>query len=48
MPFSLTDSIVAILKGLLKDGRKSFRQISRETGIGTPLSAARYHRWWLR
>jgi len=31
MPFSLTDSDVAILKGLLKDGRKSFRQISRET-----------------
>src|SRR2546428_5886595 len=44
MPFSLTDSDVAILKGLLKDGRKSFRQISRETGISTPTVKARYDR----
>jgi len=44
MPFSLTDLDVAILKGLLKDGRKSFRQISRETGISTPTVKARYDR----
>src|SRR5437899_12989395 len=44
MPFSLTDSDVVILKGLLKDGRKSFRQISRETGISTPTVKARYDR----
>jgi Lrp/AsnC family leucine-responsive transcriptional regulator len=44
MPFSLTDSDVAILKGLLKDGRKSFRQISRETGISTPTVKARFDR----
>nr|MDP9290474.1 winged helix-turn-helix transcriptional regulator [Thermoproteota archaeon] len=35
---------VAILKGLLKDGRKSFRQISRETGISTPTVKARFDR----
>ena len=33
-----------ILQGLLKDGRKSFRQISRETGISTPTVKARYDR----
>jgi DNA-binding Lrp family transcriptional regulator len=44
MPFSLTDSDVAILKGLLKDGRKSFRQISRDTGISTPTVKARFDR----
>ena len=44
MPFSLTDSDVAILKGLLKDGRKSFRQISRETGISSPTVKARFDR----
>ncbi len=44
MPFSLTDSDLAILKGLLKDGRKSFRQISRETGISTPTVKARFDR----
>jgi Lrp/AsnC family leucine-responsive transcriptional regulator len=44
MPFILTDSDVAILKGLLKDGRKSFRQISRETGISTPTVKARFDR----
>ena len=44
MPFSLTDSDVAILKGLLKDGPKSFRQISRETGISTPTVKARFDR----
>jgi len=44
MPFSLTDADVAILKGLLKDGRKSFRQISRETGISTPTVKARFDR----
>jgi DNA-binding Lrp family transcriptional regulator len=40
MPFSLSDSDVAILKGLLKDGRK----ISRETGISTPTVKARFDR----
>src|SRR5947209_3844551 len=44
MPFLPTDSDIAILKGLLKDGRKSFRQISRETGISTPTVKARFDR----
>jgi Lrp/AsnC family leucine-responsive transcriptional regulator len=29
---------------LLKDGRKSFREISRETGITTPTVKARFNR----
>ena len=36
--------LMPILQGLLKDGRKSFRQISRETGISTPTVKARYDR----
>jgi DNA-binding Lrp family transcriptional regulator len=41
MPFQLDNSDVSILKALLKDGRKSFREISRETGIMTPTVKAR-------
>jgi DNA-binding Lrp family transcriptional regulator len=44
MPFQLDDYDVSILKSLLKDGRKSFREISRETGITTPTVKARYTR----
>ncbi|MGH9978600.1 MAG: Lrp/AsnC family transcriptional regulator [Nitrososphaeraceae archaeon] len=33
---------ILIVKSLLKDGRKSFRQISRETGISTPTVKARF------
>lgn len=37
------DSIdIAILQALMEDGRKSFRQISRETGISTPTVKARF------
>ncbi|CAN5524763.1 hypothetical protein BH18THE2_BH18THE2_43190 [soil metagenome] len=35
---------VSILKSLLKDGRKSFREVSRETGITTPTVKARFTR----
>lgn len=35
---------VSILKTLLKDGRKSFREISRETGITTPTVKSRFDR----
>ncbi len=42
MPFQLDDYDVAILKALMKEGRKSFRQISRETGITTPTVRARF------
>ncbi len=44
MPLSLDEIDVSILRSLLEDGRKSFRQISRETGITTPTVKARYER----
>jgi Lrp/AsnC family leucine-responsive transcriptional regulator len=44
MPLQLDDYDVSILKSLLKDGRKSFREISRETGITTPTVKARFYR----
>jgi hypothetical protein len=44
MPFQLDDYDVSILKSLLKDGRKSFREVSRETGITTPTVKARFIR----
>ena len=44
MPFNLTDMDVSIIKELLKDWRKSFREISRSTGISTPTVKARFDR----
>ena len=44
MPYQLDDHDVSILKSLLKDGRKSFRQVSRETGLTTPTVKARFIR----
>lgn len=44
MPFQLDDYDVSIIKSLMKDGRKSFREISRETGITTPTVKARFQR----
>ena len=44
MPFQLDNYDVLILNSLLKDGRKSFREISRETGITTPTVKARFSR----
>ena len=44
MPLNLDDLDVSILKSLIEDGRKSFRQVSRETGISTPTVKARYER----
>jgi len=44
MPFQLDTYDVSILKALFKDGRKSFREISRETGITTPTVKARFDR----
>ena len=44
MPLQLDDYDVSILKSLLKDGRKSFREISRETGITSPTVKARFDR----
>lgn len=44
MPLQLDNYDVSILKSLLNDGRKSFREISRETGITTPTVKARFTR----
>ena len=44
MPLQLDDYDVSILRSLLKDGRKTFREISRETGITTPTVKARFIR----
>ena len=44
VPLYLDENDVAIIKSLLDDGRKSFRQISRDTGITTPTVKARFER----
>ena len=44
MPFQPDEIDIAIIESLLKDGRKSFRQISREIKISTPTVQARYER----
>jgi DNA-binding Lrp family transcriptional regulator len=44
LPIELDNYDISILKSLLKDGRKSFRQISRETGVTSPTVKARYER----
>ena len=44
MPFRLDGVDVALLESLIKDGRKSFRQISREIKVTTPTVKARYER----
>ena len=44
MPLQLDGYDVSILKSLLIDGLKSFREISRETGITTPTVKARFTR----
>ena len=44
MPLQLDDYDVSILRSLLEDGRKSFREVSRETGITTPTVKARFAR----
>ncbi len=44
VPLYLDESDIAIIRSLLEDGRKSFRQISRDTGITTPTVKARFER----
>jgi len=44
MPFRLDNIDIALLESLIKDGRKSFRQISREIKVTTPTVKARYDR----
>jgi DNA-binding Lrp family transcriptional regulator len=35
---------IAIIKSLIQDGRKSFRQIAREIKVSTPTVEARFSR----
>ena len=44
MPLELDNIDISIINSILEDGRKSFRQISRDTGITTPTVKARYER----
>lgn len=44
MPLRLDNVDLALLESLIKDGRKSFRQISREIKVSTPTVKARYER----
>jgi len=44
MPIKLRDTDIAVLNALLKDGRKSLRQISNETGISAPTVKNRFNR----
>ena len=44
MPHELDDVDIGIINSLQQDGRKSFRQISRELDISTPTIQARYQR----
>ncbi len=44
MPHELDDIDIGIVTSLQEDGRKSFRQISRELNISTPTIQARYQR----
>src|SRR5574341_532803 len=44
MTVPLTDNDIAVLSALLKNGRKSFRQISREIGLSTPAVKSRFDR----
>jgi DNA-binding Lrp family transcriptional regulator len=44
MVVALRTTDILVLKALINDGRKSFRQISREAGISTPTVKARFNR----
>ena len=44
MPIYLRDTDIAVLNALLKNGRKSLRQISKDTGISTPTVKNRFNR----
>ena len=44
MPYKLDNIDTAIINSLLEDGRKSFRQISREINVSTPTVKARFQK----
>ena len=44
MPYKLDEIDTAIINSLLEDGRKSFRQISREINVSTPTVKSRFQK----
>jgi DNA-binding Lrp family transcriptional regulator len=44
VPIKLDEIDIALLEALIKDGRKSFNQVSREIKVSTPTVKARYDR----
>jgi DNA-binding Lrp family transcriptional regulator len=44
LPVDLDQTDIAIMKSLMKDGRKSFHAISREIKVSTPTVKSRYKR----
>lgn len=44
LTITLTNTDIAVLRSLFDDGRKSFRQISKEIGVTTPTVKARFSR----
>ncbi len=44
MPLKLDEIDIALLESLIEDGRKSFRQISREINVSTPTVKIHYER----
>lgn len=44
MPIKLDEIDIALLESLIKDGRKSFNQVSREIKVSTPTVKTRYDR----
>ena len=44
MPIRLRDTDIAVINALLKDGRKSLRQIAKHAGISTPTVKNRFNR----
>jgi DNA-binding Lrp family transcriptional regulator len=44
LPVNLRDTDIAVLNALLRDGRKSLLQISKDTGISTPTVRNRFNR----
>jgi len=44
VPIKLDEIDITLLESLIKDGRKSFNQVSREIKVSTPTVKARYDR----
>ena len=44
MDTKLDNTDIAVIKSLIQDGRKSFRQIAREIKVSTPTVESRFSR----